>query len=176
MGQGAGVNHAPCPKPYTKNKTMKISATDEYGLRILLRVARSEPEVGLSIAQLSELEGISTAYVAKLTRTLRMAGFISSTRGQKGGYVLAKPMSEIIIKEVLDALGGALFEKGFCKDYTGGLKLCTNSVDCSVRSLWQMVQMAVDRVLEKVTLEDLIGKELDSISALKKLLAANALV
>ncbi|MCB0630619.1 MAG: Rrf2 family transcriptional regulator [Saprospiraceae bacterium] len=155
---------------------MKISAQDEYGLRILLRIARSEPEEGLSIAQLSELEGLSNAYIAKLTRTLRLAGFISSTRGQKGGYVLAKPMDEIVIKDVLDALGGALFQEDFCQDYTGGLKLCTNSVDCSVRSLWQMVQMAVDRVLEKVTLEDLIGKEKDSISALRKLLDEHAIV
>ena len=155
---------------------MKISAQDEYGLRILIRIARSKPDVGLSIAQLSELEGISTAYVAKLTRTLRMADLIKSTRGQKGGYVLSKPRNEIIIKDVLNALGGALFQEDFCQDYTGGLKLCTNSVDCSVRSLWQMVQMAVDRLLEKVTLEDLIGKEQDSISALKKLLESNALV
>lgn len=155
---------------------MKISAQDEYGLRILIQIARSEPEEGLSIAQLSELEGLSNAYIAKLTRTLRIAGFISSTRGQKGGYVLARPSDKIIIKNVLDALGGALFEAGFCKGHTGSLKLCTNSVDCSLRSLWQMVQMAVDRVLEKVTLEDLIGKEKDSISALKKLLEANALV
>ena len=177
---GLKARHAPCPMLHALRpkpiKTMKISAQDEYGLRILLQIARSEPEEGLSITQLSEVEGLSNAYIAKLTRTLRMAGFISSTRGQKGGYVLAKPVDEIIIKDVLDALGGALFEEGFCREYTGGLKLCTNSVDCSVRSLWQMVQMAVDRVLEKVTLEDLIGKEKDSMSALRKLLEANALV
>lgn len=155
---------------------MKISAQDEYGLRILLQIARSEPEEGLSIAQLSELEGLSNAYIAKLTRTLRLAGFISSTRGQKGGYVLAKPVDQIIIKDVLDALGGALFQEDFCREYTGTMKLCTNSVDCSVRSLWQMVQMAVDRVLEKVTLEDLIGKEKDAVSALKKLLDKHAVV
>ena len=155
---------------------MKISAQDEYGLRILLQIARSEPEEGLSIAQLSELEGLSNAYIAKLTRTLRLAGFISSTRGQKGGYVLAKPVNEIIIKEVLDVLGGALFQEDFCREYTGSMKLCTNSVDCSVRSLWQMVQLAVDRVLERVTLEDLIGKEKDAVSALKKLLDEHAVV
>lgn len=155
---------------------MKISAQDEYGLRILLRIARSEPEEGLSIAQLSELEGLSNAYIAKLTRTLRIAGFISSTRGQKGGYVLAKPMEKIIIKDVLEALGGALFQEDFCQDHSGTLKLCTNSVDCSIRSLWQMVQMAVDRVLEKVTLEDLVGKERDAISSLRKLLDEHALI
>lgn len=155
---------------------MKISAQDEYGLRILLQLARSKTEEGLSIAQLSELEGLSNAYIAKLTRNLRLAGFISSTRGQKGGYVLAKPVNEIIIKDVLEALGGSLFQQDFCREHTGTMKFCTNSVDCSVRSLWQMVQMAIDRVLEKVTLEDLIGKEKDSISALKKLLEDNALV
>jgi Rrf2 family protein len=155
---------------------MKISAQDEYGLRILLQIARSQPEEGLSIAQLSELEGLSNAYIAKLTRTLRMAGFISSTRGQKGGYVLAKPVDEIIIKDVLEVLGGALYQQDFCNEHTGAMKFCTNSVDCSVRSLWQMVQMAVDRVLEKVSLEDLIGKEKDAISALRKLLDENAMV
>lgn len=155
---------------------MKISAQDEYGLRILLQIARTAPDTGLSIAQLSEAEGISTAYAAKITRSLRMAGFISSTRGQKGGYVLAKPANEIIIKNVLDALGGMLFDPSFCNDHAGAMRLCTNSVDCSVRSLWRMVQMAVDRLLEKVTLEDLIGREADATSALKQLLDENALV
>lgn len=62
---------------------MKISAQDEYGLRILIRIAEADEQNGLSIPQLSELEGMSDSYVGKLTRTLRLAGFIESTRGQK---------------------------------------------------------------------------------------------
>jgi Rrf2 family iron-sulfur cluster assembly transcriptional regulator len=64
---------------------MKITAQDEYGIRILLRIARADAEEGMSIAQLSEAEGLSGSYVAKMTRALRLGGFISSTRGQKGG-------------------------------------------------------------------------------------------
>jgi Rrf2 family iron-sulfur cluster assembly transcriptional regulator len=100
--------------------------------------------------------------VAKLTRILRMEGFINSTPGYKGGYVLAMPAGEIIINDVLKALGGALFDKKFCGSHSGALKFCTNSVDCSSRSLWQMVQFIVDRFLDKVTLYDLVNTEKNS--------------
>ena len=79
---------------------MKITAQEEYGLRILLRIASCKDEDGMSIPQLSEAEGITPHYVAKLTRVLRMEGFINSTPGYKGGYVLAKPANEIIINKV----------------------------------------------------------------------------
>ena len=66
---------------------MKITAQEEYGLRIMIRIASCKDQDGMSIPQLSEAEGISPHYVAKLTRSLRMAGFINSTPGYKGGYV-----------------------------------------------------------------------------------------
>ena len=138
---------------------MKISAQDEYGLRILLRIARADQSVGLSLPQLCEAEGLSSAYMAKITRALRLGGFIQSTRGHKGGYVLDEAPSEIKIGEVLRSLGGALFDDDFCNSHKGGLNLCTNSVDCSVRSLWRIIQLNIDQVLEKITLEDLIGDE-----------------
>ena len=84
---------------------MKITAQEEYGLRILIRIARCKDEEGMSIPQLSEAEGLSSHYVAKLTRILRMEGFINSTPGYKGGYVLAKPAHEIIINDVLESIG-----------------------------------------------------------------------
>ena len=149
---------------------MKISAQDEYGLRILLRIARSESEEGLSIPQLSEAEGMSASYVAKLTRTLRLAGFIQSTPGQKGGYVLSRPPGEIRISEVLQALGGALFDEDFCNSHSGAFRICTNSVDCSVRSLWKIIQYAVDHVLDQITLRDLLGSEQSSNAALEKII------
>ena len=149
---------------------MKISAQDEYGLRILLRIARSESEEGLSIPQLSEAEGMSASYVAKLTRTLRLAGFIQSTPGQKGGYVLSRPAEEIRIGEALRALGGALFDEDFCNSHSGAFRICTNSVDCSVRSLWKIIQYAVDHVLGQVTILDLLGSEQNANRALEDII------
>jgi DNA-binding IscR family transcriptional regulator len=54
-------------------------------------------------------------------------------------------------------LGGRLFEPSFCSLHAGMAKLCTHTVDCSIRSLWQSVQHVVDQVLGKVTLSDLLG-------------------
>lgn len=152
---------------------MKISAQDEYGLRLLLRIGRADLEKGLSIPQLSELEGLSVAYVGKLTRVLRLAGIIESTRGQKGGYILSRPATEIKINDVLAALGGRLFDEEFCEGFSGKNNFCTNSVDCSVRSLWKIIQYAVDHLLEKITLSDLIGTEGETNASLREKLEAH---
>jgi Rrf2 family iron-sulfur cluster assembly transcriptional regulator len=152
---------------------MKITAQEEYGLRILLRIARCNDSNGMSIPQLSEAEGLSPAYVAKLTRKLRLVGYINSTPGNKGGYVLAQPASQVNMNQVLKTLGGPLFDKSFCGDYSGSLKFCTNSVDCSVRSLWTMIQFSVDQLLDKVTLSDLINSEEKSENILGKILEQN---
>jgi Rrf2 family protein len=149
---------------------MKITAQEEYGLRILLRIASCNDKNGMSIPQLSEAEGISSHYVAKLTRILRMSGLINSTPGAKGGYILAMPADEIIINKVLKALGGPLFDTAFCGTHSGALKLCTHSVDCSSRSLWQMTQFIIDRFLDKVTLFDLVNPEKTSAKILEQLL------
>ncbi|MFV0604804.1 MAG: RrF2 family transcriptional regulator [Niabella sp.] len=136
---------------------MKITAQEEYGLRILIRIAGCKDSEGLSIPQLSEAEGLSSHYVAKLCRILRMADFINSTPGNKGGYILTKPAENIIIKNVLDALGGRLFDLSFCGDHSGIMRFCTNSVDCSARSLWSIIQLTMDKLLLQITLADLIG-------------------
>lgn len=151
---------------------MKISAQDEYGLRTLLRIALEGSEGGLSIARLSELEGLSHSYMAKLTRNLRMAGFIESTPGPKGGYVLALPADQIVISKVLEALDGPLFDSGFCNSHSGDFQVCANSVNCSVRSLWRVVQVALDSVLDRVRLSDLMGSEAKADHVLQKILEA----
>lgn len=150
---------------------MKITAQEEYGLRILVRIARCQDKEGMSIPQLSGEDGLSSHYVAKLTRILRMAGFINSTPGNKGGYVLAMPATEININKVLKALGGPLFDNAFCGSHAGSMKLCTHSVDCSSRSLWQMIQYIMDQFLDKVTLHDLVSSEQTSSKFLYDLLA-----
>lgn len=134
---------------------MKITAQEEYGLRLLIRIGCCKDSHGLSIPQLSEAEGISSHYVAKLTRMLRLGGFINSTPGYKGGYVLARPADQIIINKVLKALGGSLFDREFSEVHLGKLNICTGSVECASRSIWQMVQFIVDQFLDKVTLQDL---------------------
>jgi Rrf2 family protein len=138
---------------------MKLSSQEEYGLRCLLQVVRHDPEGSVTIPEIARIEGLSIPHVAKLMRSLRRGGFVKSVRGQAGGYKLARTPDQINIGEVLAWLGGRLFEPSFCSMHAGMAQLCTHSVECSIRSLWQSVQHVVDQMLGKVTLCDLLGGE-----------------
>ena len=136
---------------------MKLSAQEEYGLRCLLQLGRQEPGYSLTIPEIGQAEGISVPNVAKLLRILRQGGFVESARGQHGGYTLALPSERIIISDVLLVLGGRLYEPSFCETFTGVGEQCLHSsTECSVRSLWNQVQQAVDQVLNRTTLWDLL--------------------
>lgn len=139
---------------------MKLTANEEYGVRCLVRIGYAgEKAGGLTIPEISLAEGVSPSYAAKILRVLRKGGFVKAARGKDGGYTLARPAEAIVIGDVIDALGGRLFESDFCDSHAGQVAICTRSVDCSVRSLWRAVQVAVDHVLGKATLRDLMRNE-----------------
>lgn len=138
---------------------MKFSSQEEYGLRLLLRIGKDSSENGMTIPELSDQEKLSEANVGKILRLLRLAGFVESSRGQTGGYKLSRPASEILVGDVLTSLGGKLYESSFCDLHAGVENICTNSIDCSIRSLWKTVQTMLDGLLSKITLQDLLGSE-----------------
>ena len=138
---------------------MKFSSQEEYGSRCLVRLARAGESASLTIHEVSQAEGLSIPYVAKLMRILRRGGFVKSVRGQAGGYSLARPAEQIVMGDLLAALGGRLYEPEFCRHHSGNLKNCLNTTDCSIRPVWQTVQLAVDQVLNKMTLKDLLQSE-----------------
>jgi Rrf2 family transcriptional regulator, iron-sulfur cluster assembly transcription factor len=138
---------------------MKLTSQEEYGLRCLLRVGREGEGASLTIPELARAEGISEPNVAKMMRMLRRGGFVRSTRGPSGGYSLSRPAERIVVGHVLAVLGGRLYEPAFCDGHSGVERLCTHLPDCSIRSVWRMVQQAVDQVLGKITLKDLLKSE-----------------
>ena len=139
---------------------MKLSSNEEYGLRCLLRLGYEGPGGSLTLPEIGQLEGVSEAYAAKIMRILRRGGFVKSARGKIGGYTLARPASQIVVADVIDQLGGRFFEHDFCDRHAGQMETCAHSgVDCSVRSLWSALQVVVDEVLRKTTLQDLMREQ-----------------
>lgn len=118
----------------------------------------------MTIPEISRLEGVTTTHAAKLLMILRKEGFITSARGQSGGYSLSRKPSEIKVGEVLASLGGKLYDAEFCGRHSGALDICTHAVDCSVRSLWQVIQQAVDSVLEHLTLADMLTADKPNVT------------
>jgi len=140
---------------------MKLSSQEEYGLRCLLQIARAGEGASLTIAEVSEREGISAPNVAKIMRLLRRAELVRSTRGKAGGYTLSRPASEVQVLEVVTVLGGRLFDAEFCDRHAGLEVSCLNSTECSIRPVLHHLQAAVDRVLGEFTLQSLLANEQD---------------
>lgn len=139
---------------------MKFSAQEEYGLRCLLRIAKFYAvEKSLTIPEISRAEGLSEHNAGKILRVLRLGGLLESSRGQIGGYTLTRPPNQISVGDILKVLGGRLFDDTFCNTHSGIADICTNSIDCSVRSLWRLIQDSVDSVVANMTLKDLMGNE-----------------
>ena len=147
---------------------MKLTSHEEYGLRCMIRLGQEGPGGRLTIPAISHAEGVSEAYAGKLLRMLRLGGLVTAARGT-GGYSLARPASQIIIGDVMAVLGGRLFGADFCEVHSGQMEDCVRSVDCSLRVLWRTVQAAVDDVLGRTTLQDLLSNEQQMITWVKGL-------
>jgi Rrf2 family protein len=137
---------------------MKITAQEEYGLRCLLRLARSGDQA-LTIPEVAAAEQLSVPYVAKLLSVLRQAGFIESVRGRSGGYYLSREPADIQVGAVMRALGEPLFEEpAYCERHaspeTG--QACVHNGGCALRALWQTLEHWMRRVLDQVSLADLL--------------------
>jgi Rrf2 family transcriptional regulator, iron-sulfur cluster assembly transcription factor len=150
---------------------MKLSAQEEYGLRCLLYMARHGEAKSHSIPEISRAEGLSVPNVAKLMRILRLGGLVASVRGQAGGYTLSRPSNQVSVSEILALLGGNFFSPHFCERHAGLERTCTHDGDCAVRVLWSTVQKALDNILTKTTLADLLRPEGEMVALLKDRLA-----
>ena len=137
---------------------MKISAQEEYGLRCLVQLANLDDGQSLTLPQIAAREGISTANAGKLMWLLNKAGFVHSTRGTKGGYVLARPAADIRLSEIIRVLDRDVLNK-HCESYTGVLDSCVHNGDCGIRPVIVGLHEIVENALSRITLAQLVGTE-----------------
>ena len=137
---------------------MKVSAQEEYGLRCLLQLAQLGEGEYLTLAQIAEREGISAANAGKLLWILSKANLVSSIRGTKGGYRLARPSSDIHLSEIIKVLDEDVLAS-HCKSYAGVLDSCIHTGDCGIRPVIVGLHEIVSRALSGITLAQLIGTE-----------------
>jgi len=129
---------------------MKLSTRTRYAIE-LAQKGDNEP---LQLKIIAQRQGISIKYLEQLMAVLRSGGFVRSIRGSKGGYVLAKKPDQIKLNDVLHRLEGPVATVECVDDQD----CCTRSADCAARSLWMQVEQAIEKVLESVTLQDLVDR------------------
>lgn len=138
---------------------MKVTATEEYGLRCLLRVVGATKDEPVSAQTIAELEGMSVPHTQKILRILIQGGLVESKRGVNGGYYAACEVDETSLGDVMRVLGGFLEVEGFCDRYTGARAVCINACNCSIRPVWRFVSEHVMRTMDQIPLSVLTQDE-----------------
>ena len=137
---------------------MRITTLAEYGVICALHLARRADEGPVTGREIAELERLPGDYVEQILLRLRRAGIVRSTRGARGGYVLARAPEEVSIRNVIEASETTTFDL-HCVSHPVGEERCSSSHNCSIRPVWMLLQRKIDDVLEGVRLSDLLHEE-----------------
>ncbi len=132
---------------------LRISKLTDYAT-VILAVLTERPDAPQSSAEIAERTGIGLPTVSKLLKELQRGGIVSSTRGARGGYRLARPAEDISAANIIDAVEGpvALTE---CASDDGH---CGIAANCQVGHSWQQVSLAIRRSLQDVRLTSLVAR------------------
>lgn len=149
---------------------MNVSALEEYGLRCAVSLASLKPDETLSAPEIAEREGLSVEYVSKFMLYLKKAELVKTVRGVNGGFALAKPASEISLKEVFEALGGkrrGVSDEEFCNAYSGKSDNCVHNHGCSIRPFWKILSQYIETFTSEMTLQDMLRSEAETFEKMK---------
>jgi len=98
--------------------------------------------------------GITVKYLEQIIAKLVSAGLVRSSRGQSGGYTLARPADSIRLGTVLKVLEGSLAPI----PCTETIDQCPRSLDCVTREIWQELSDNIWNTLEAVSLADMAAR------------------
>lgn len=135
---------------------MRLSTKGEYASRAMLELARRYEKGPVHSRQISEAQEIPQRFLEQILLLLKRAGYLKSRKGQKGGYVLAKPPDQINVAEVIRVMDGPLAPID-CVSVMAH-ETCPMENTCGLRWLWKDVRDAVAEILEKTTFADLAAK------------------
>ncbi len=133
---------------------MRVSVRAWYGLMAMVEMGLRENQGRVQTKEIAESQGIPEEYLEQLMLALRRAGLIRSKRGARGGHVLARPASEITVRQILEALEGPVLDTEPL-DPT----LRERSRNSGVPLVWERLRKAMEEVLDSITLAQVCAWE-----------------
>jgi Rrf2 family protein len=139
---------------------MMFSTRAEYGVRVMVELARRGGGEPVSLAEIAATDELPLAYLEHLVARLRKADLVESRRGARGGYLLARPAAEITMAEVVEALEGSIAPIECISQTPDGSVVCSREADadhvCPTKLLWTRVRGSIVATLEQTSLSDLV--------------------
>ena len=131
---------------------MKLSTKTRYGTRILIELALKINQGAIQVSKISSSQKISVKYLEQILRTLRLAGFVKSVRGAKGGHLLAKDPDKIYLGQIVRLFEGQA-DLVAC---VSSPENCEMAVDCLVRDAWREATSVLYEKLDTISIASLI--------------------
>jgi Rrf2 family protein len=137
--------------------SVRITARVDYAVRAALELAAAAPEA-LTADRIATAQGIPARFLQVILGDLQRGHLVTSQRGRDGGYRLALPPSDISVARVMR------IEQGFLADVHGQRPeaLVYPAAAAELASVWVAAREAYRRVLEQVTLADVVAGTLPS--------------
>lgn len=133
---------------------MKISTKGRYALRLMLDLACGDSQQPVPIRSIAARQEISEKYLEQIISVLSRAGLVKSSRGSQGGYRLVKSPEELTVGVILRQIEGSLVPVSCMEDRPNQ---CPRADTCATLDVWQEIDEAVNRVIDRITLADLVA-------------------
>ena len=132
---------------------MKLTSKGRYAVTAMLDVTIHAVSGPVSLADISERQGISLSYLEKLFSRLRKEGLVTSVRGPGGGYRLGRCSAQIAVADVIYAVNESV-DATKCS----GKGNCQGGEQCLTHSLWEGLSQRIEEFLRNITLSELVAK------------------
>ena len=139
---------------------MRLTTKGRYAVTAMLDLAINAEEGPVSLADISERQGISISYLEQLFAKLRKDQLVSSVRGPGGGYRLSRQPRDIFVASIIDAV-----DEQVDATRCGGEGTCQEGEMCLTHYLWQDLSAQIHAFLAGISLGYLIDRrEIRAIS------------
>ncbi|TBU96883.1 Fe-S cluster assembly transcriptional regulator IscR [Stutzerimonas kirkiae] len=133
---------------------MRLTTKGRYAVTAMLDLALHAQHGPVSLADISERQGISLSYLEQLFAKLRRNMLVSSVRGPGGGYRLSRGMDSIQVVQVIDAVNESV-DATRCQ----GLGGCHSGDVCLTHHLWCDLSDRIHEFLSGISLGDLVSRQ-----------------
>ncbi len=139
---------------------MKISTKIEYAFLAILELSFHYPKnIVVPLLDIAQKYNIPLPFFEQVMLALKKAGYVTSKKGKKGGFILARSPGKITLVEIFTALQGPI-EIAQCAGKVP-ISTCTQVSHCVFQEVWEEVNRAVLQILEKKTFSQLMKKAVE---------------
>jgi Rrf2 family transcriptional regulator, iron-sulfur cluster assembly transcription factor len=133
---------------------MRLTTKGRFAVTAMLDLALQDEDKPVTLAGISERQGISLSYLEQLFSRLRRNGLVKSVRGPGGGYRVARDTRSISVSEIIAAVD-ELIDATQC----GGKENCHDDRRCMTHDLWASLNTKILEYLSGVSLADLVASQ-----------------